>query len=86
VVPIAAYHSGLETALAPLKKAWGSGVDSLLLGTREKLVFRIAAAARVVLDMSDYALREMGAVMRSAVAEEFSWDAICRRMVELFLS
>ena len=86
VVPIASYHSGLETALAPLKKAWGSGADSLLLGTREKLVFRIAAAASVVLDMSEYALREMGVVMRAAVEEEFSWDAVCRRMVELFLS
>ena len=86
VVPIASYHSGLETALSPLKKAWGSGADSLLLGTREKLVFRIAAAVRVVLDMSEYSLREMGIAMRAEVLEEFSWDAVCRRMVELFMS
>ncbi len=58
----------------------------LLLGTREKLVFRIAAAARVVLDMSEYTLREMGAVMRAAVEADFSWDAVCRRMFELFPS
>jgi glycosyltransferase involved in cell wall biosynthesis len=84
VAPIASYHSGLETALAPLKKAWGSDADSLLLGTREKLVFRIAAAARILLDMAEYTLRDMGIVMRAAVEEEFSWDAVCRRIVDLF--
>ena len=83
VVPIASHHSGLETALAPFKKAWGSDADSLLLGTREKLVFRIAAAARVILDMSEHTLREMGAVMRAAVEEDFSWDAVANRMVTL---
>ena len=84
VVPIASYHSGLETALAPLKKVLGSGADSLLLGTREKLVFRIAAAAKVVLDMTGYELREMGEEMRAVVEEDFSWDAVSNRLVALF--
>lgn len=84
VVPIASCHSGLETALAPLKEVWGSDAESLLLGTPEKLVFRIAAATRFVLNMTEHALRDMGARMREAVNEGFSWDAISRSIVNLF--
>ncbi|MCJ7652913.1 MAG: glycosyltransferase, partial [Actinobacteria bacterium] len=83
VVPIASCHSGLETALAPLKEVWGSDAESLLLGTPEKLVFRIAAASRFVLNMTEHALRDMGARMREAVNEEFSWDAVSKRIVTL---
>lgn len=84
VVPIASNHSGLETALEPLGEVWGAEAGTLTLGTREKLVFRIAAAARMVLDMPEYVLRAKGAEMREAVKESFSWDTVSGLMVEMF--
>lgn len=84
VPPIACTHSGLATALVPFEKAWGEQAELLELGTREKMVFRIAAASRVVLDMPLYTLREQGARMRELVGETFSWDAVAHDTVALF--
>ena len=84
VTPIATYHSGLETALEPVRRVWGREADSLLLGTHEKIVYRIAAACREVLDMPRQELRLKGEEMREEVKEHLSWDAASRRMVSLF--
>lgn len=84
VVPIATYHSGLETALEPVKAVWGKDADTILLGTREKMVFRIAAACRLALDAPEAELIRRGEEMRSIVEQRFSWEAIARHIVELF--
>ena len=84
VVPVASRHSGLETALEPVREIWGQEADTLLLGTRERLVKRIAEACSLVLDMPDAALLSKGAQMRGVVKARFSWDAVSQRMVEIF--
>jgi len=84
VVPIATYHSGLEAALEPVRKVWGREADALLLGTHEKIVARIAAACRTVLDMPDSELKLKGEETRENVKEHLSWDAVSRRMVAIF--
>lgn len=84
VPPIAAYHSGLRTALEPLAGAWGPGAELLELEGRERLVERIARAAVSVLETPQAGLDEKGARLREAVVERFSWDAEAARMVALF--
>lgn len=80
VVPIASYHSGLESALQPVKQIWGRESDVLLLGAPEKTVSRVAAATVAVLGMSAASLEKRGAEMRSVVKERFSWEAVSRRI------
>lgn len=84
VVPIASFHSGLESALDPVKAVWGRDAGLFLLGTTEKLVFRIAAACGTVLEMPDESLRARGAEMRSVVQKRFTWDAAARRLAALY--
>jgi glycosyltransferase involved in cell wall biosynthesis len=84
VVPIASRHSGLETALEPMQEIWGREADVLLLGNRERFVKRIAEACSTVLDMQDAVLRARGAQMRGVVRMRFSWEAVARRMVDIF--
>jgi len=83
VVPVASLHSGLRDALEPAAEAWGREAESLFLGTREKFVFRIAAAARKVMGMPEDALRYRGELMREAVKSRFSWDAVSTRMIQI---
>jgi glycosyltransferase involved in cell wall biosynthesis len=82
-VPIAMCHSGLETALAPMREIWGRDAYRLLLGTRERLVGRVAEACDFILGMQEAALKARGKQMRDAVKECFSWDAVSRQMVEI---
>ncbi|HEY5531456.1 MAG TPA: glycosyltransferase family 4 protein [Candidatus Anoxymicrobiaceae bacterium] len=84
VLPIASYHSGLETALEPMRTVWGSRAEQVMLGTREKVVSRIAEACNTVLGMPEAALALMGVEMRSIVKKCFSWEAAARRIVEYF--
>ncbi len=84
VVPVASFHSGLETALDPVKAIWGKESEKFLLGTPEKMVFRIAAACRDVLEMPQAVLKTRGAEMRGVVQQRFSWDAFARRLVKLY--
>lgn len=84
VVPIASFHSGLESALDPVKVVWGRDAGCFLLGTTEKLVFRIAAACGCVLEMPDEVLRARGEEMRSVVQKRFTWDAAARRLSALY--
>lgn len=83
VVPIASYHSGLETALAPMREIWGEEAGALLLGTRDSFVSRISEACCLVRDMADADLSAKGTAMREIVKERFSWDAVARTMVEI---
>lgn len=83
VVPIASYHSGLETALEPVRRIWGKDAQVLLLGTREGFVPNISSACCFALDMPREELEARGREMREAVKETFSWDAVARRLVEV---
>lgn len=56
----------------------------MLLGTHEKMVPRIAAACRTVLDIPDHELKLKGEEMRKNVKEHLSWDAVSQRMVAVF--
>ncbi len=84
VVPIASYHSGLETALQPVKDIWGDGAETLLLGTYERFVPKIADACGLVLDMPEKEARERSVEMRDAVRKDFSWDAVAGHMLRVF--
>ena len=84
VVPIASHHSGLETALEPVREIWGDEADALLLDTRDRLVQGIAEACGLVLELPETMLRARGAQMRGAVKMRFSWDAVARNIVETF--
>ncbi|MHB8894321.1 MAG: glycosyltransferase family 4 protein [Candidatus Geothermincolia bacterium] len=86
VAPIASYHSGLETALGPVREIWGADADILLLDSRERFVSGIAEACDLVLDMPDVELRAKGVEMRGVVKMRFSWDAVARALVELMES
>ena len=82
VAPIACLHSGLETALEPVKLIWGPDSGKLLLGTRDRLVARIAYACDFLLGLDDATLHARGAQMRGEVKTRFSWDAVARRMTD----
>lgn len=84
VLPIASRHSGLETALGPLRDVWGEEADRFMLGDRGKLVFRIAAASVIALEMNDRDIREKGHRMREAAEGRFGWDAVTGRVLEIF--
>lgn len=84
VVPIATSHSGLEAALEPVRKVWGKEADSLLLGTHDNVVSRIAHSCRMVLEMPGKELNEKGERMRKEVEEHLSWDAVARRIAAMF--
>lgn len=80
-VPIACAHSGLATALEPMRETWGADAGRLTLD-RDGLVIDIAGACDFVLGSEDAVLEEKGTAMRNAVKKRFSWDAVARRMVE----
>jgi len=84
VAPIATNHSGLQTALEPLRKVWGRDAEALMLGTPEKLVFRIGAACRTVLDMPQGVIQKRGAETRAIVKQRLSWEAISCRVAGMF--
>ena len=83
VVPIASLHSGLATALEPVKLIWGADSEKLLLEDRDRLVARIAYACDFVLGLGEQALHAKGAQMRGEVKTRFSWDAVSKQIVEL---
>lgn len=83
VVPVASLHSGLATALEPVRLIWGADSEKLLLQDRDRLVARIAYACDFVLGVPEQALHAKGAQMRGEVKARFSWDAVSRRIVEL---
>jgi len=84
VAPIVTNHSGLQTALEPLRKVWGRDAEALMLGTPEKLVFRIGAACRTVLDMPQGVIQKRGAETRAIVKQRLSWEAISCRVAGMF--
>jgi len=83
VVPVASLHSGLATALEPVRLIWGADSEKLLLQDRDRLVARIAYACDFVLGVPEQALLAKGAQMRGEVKTRFSWDAVSKRIVEL---
>jgi glycosyltransferase involved in cell wall biosynthesis len=82
VVPVASYHSGLRTALEPVKEVWGDAAQVLMLDTDGDMVRQITTACETILGMGEAALRDKGAQMRGAVKMRFSWDAFARKMLE----
>jgi glycosyltransferase involved in cell wall biosynthesis len=84
VTPIAADHSGLHTALEPLREVWGREAEALTLGTPEKLVFRIGAACRTVLATPEELLEKGAGKVRAIVKQRSGWEAAALRVAEIF--
>ena len=75
VLPVASDHSGLATAMEPVRRVWGDEAAPFLLDTGGRLVESIARACTGALDMPLPLLLEKGRRMREVVRERFSWDA-----------
>jgi len=83
VTPITAKHSGIRDALKPLEEVWGDEAQRLLIGTPEKLITRIAAATKELLDMPEEILKEKRKQLEKAACEYFSWETVAEKICAL---
>lgn len=84
VVPVASYHTGLETALQPVLEVWGEEAPKLLLESREDMVSDMAEACDLILRQTEQQRIARGLEIRAAAGRLFSWDSVAGRMVDLF--
>lgn len=83
-VPIASGHSGLLAAMAPLEKLLGEDTGSFLLDPSRNLTRSVSAASVRMLRKDKAELKKLGAGLRKAVVDEFSWNAMGKRLISKF--
>ncbi|MDD5747839.1 MAG: glycosyltransferase family 4 protein [Actinomycetota bacterium] len=84
VTPVSCTHSGLESALRPVFEVWGEESEDIALGTKEKMVTRIAAACSRVLEIPKRDLKARTKKVRELVSRNSSWLSVADRFVQLY--